>query len=457
VIRRGRYLAAGLAVAALALAAGALAATGSLTYGGCIANAGADGCEAPRLDSLGNNLGLANSPDGSSMYVAAVNGSLTRLARDPATGDLSFTGCFADAGRHHCRDVPHDSLDGASAVAISPDGVSVYVTTEEPSMAINRFKLNTAGRLGYRSCLANGGGHAGAHSCDKPPRNSLDSNEAIAITPDGRSAYVVSSGSDSITWFGRRPNGELRYRGCIANGGKHGCKKAKHRSLGGAFDVAVSPDGASVYVASLSGDAVTRFDRRATGALAYRGCIANKGNHGCRRIQHKPLGGADALTVSPDGTSVYVAALRAGAIVRFERSPGGRLEPRGCFANSGARGCREPLQNSLHGANGIVVSPDGKAVYVSAMSGPTVNGGAGAISVFGRGPDGSLSSVGCFADAGKHECIAPPLESLGSPESIAVSPDGRSVYVGSFGRAVTIFDRQAALPQPARARHQPAR
>ena len=443
--RRRQYVAAVIGVAALVLSAGALAATGSLSYRGCIANAGAEGCEAPRKDSLGNNLGLAISPDGGSVYVAAVNGTLTRLTRDLATGDLSFAYCVADAGRHRCHDVPHDSLDGASGVAISPDGASVYVTSEEPTMAINRFKLNPTGRLGYRSCLANGGGNAGTPSCDKPPRNSLDSNEAIAITPDGRSAYVASSGSDSITWFNLKSNGGLRYRGCVADRGRHGCKNPKHDSLGGAFDVAVSPDGASVYVASLAG-AVTRFDRRPDGSLAYRGCIANKGNYGCRRIEHAALGGADALAVSPDGRSVYVAALRAGAIARFKRSPGGRLEPRGCFANWGTNGCRQPLQNSLHGANGIVVSPDGESVYVSAMTGPTVNGGPGAISWFSRGVDGSLTSMGCFADAGKHECSPPTLESLDSPASLAVSPDGRSVYVGSYGREVSFFGRESALP-----------
>ena len=441
-----RLLALLVLAGALALAAAALAATGSLTFRGCIANAGADGCQAPKRDSFGNNVALAISQDSGSVYVASFNGTLTRLTRDGATGDLSFTDCFADAGRHRCRDVPHDSLDGGSGVAISPDGASVYMTTEEPTSAINRFKVARTGRLGYRSCLANGGGHSGARSCDKPPRNSLDSNEAIAISPDGRSAYVVSSGSDSITWFGRKSTGELRYRGCIADGGKHGCRRPNHDSLAGAFDVAVSPDGESVYVASLTADAVTRFERRPTGALVYKGCIANDGNHGCRRPKHDALTGADALAVSPDGNSVYVAAIRAGAITRFDRSAGGRLEPGGCFASFGAHECRQPLQNSLHAADSVAVSPDGASVYVGAMSGPTVNGGAGAISWFKRGADGSLTSRGCFADGGKHECEPPPLDSLDSPESVAVSPDGRSVYVGSYGRAVSIFDREQPGP-----------
>jgi DNA-binding beta-propeller fold protein YncE len=443
---RRRVLIAMTVAVALALAATALAATGSLTYRGCIANDGADGCRPPERASLGNNAGLAVSPDDNEVYVTGVNGTLTRLTRDQLTGDLSFTDCFADRGRHDCRDVPHDSLDSASGVAVSPDGASVYVTTEEPTSAVNRFKINRFGRLGYRSCLANAGRHRGTSSCDHPPRNSLHDNEAIAISPDGRSAYVVSSGSNSISWFGRRANGELRYRGCYADRGRQGCRNPKHDSLGGAFDVAVSPDGGSVYVASLEGDSITRFDRRSNGSLTYKGCIANKGHHGCRHPVHNALGGADALAVSPDGKSVYATAIRAGAVMRFKRGPGGRLVPGGCFANFAAQGCRQPPQNSLAAANGVTVSPDGESLYVIAMSGPTVNGGAGALTWFALNRDGSLAPRGCFADAGKHECAAPPLESLDSPASIAVSHDGRSVYVGSYGRAVSVFDRVQAVP-----------
>jgi sugar lactone lactonase YvrE len=329
---------------------------------------------------------------------------------------------------------------------MSPDGTSVYVTSAEPTNAITRFASDDSGRLTYQSCMANGGPHAGTRPCAQPPRNSLDSNEAIAISPDGASAYVVSSGSDSITRFDRRPNGALTYHGCIANGGAHRCRRPKRDSLGGAYDVVVTPDGKSVYVAALAGNAVTRFDRRPSGALIYEGCVANGGKHGCRRPKHGALGGADALAVSPDGGSLYVVSARAGAIMRFVRSPTGQLEPGGCFANGGAHGCREPAQDSLYGADGVAVSPDGESVYVAAMSGGTVNGGSGALSWFARHRDGSLTSMDCFADVGTHACEPPALDSLGSPASVAVSPDGDSVYVGSYGRSISIFDREAPRP-----------
>src|SRR3954447_9390073 len=441
-MRRGRphLTIAATAVAMLALAASVFAASGSLSYRGCMANGGVDGCREPANNSFGNNVGLAVSPDGTTVYVATVGGALTEL-RHGAGGGLAYQDCFADGGAHGCRDVPHDSLGAATGVAVSPDGRSVYVTSGQRANAVTRFKQDPDGALKYRDCIANGGSHAGLGGCTQPRRNSLDSNESIAVSPDGGSVYVVSSDSDSITDFKRKSNGALKYRGCIANRGAHGCARPKHDSLGGAFDLAVSPNGTSVYVVALNGDAITRFDRRADGSLVYMGCFANGRAHGCRGLDHNSLGGADAVAVRPDGESVYVASLGGDSITRFLRSPGGRIEPGGCYANSGDHGCRKPMRNSLHAADGVAVSPNGDSVYVAAMTGPTVNGGTGAVTDFTRHGDGSLSFNGCFADRGRYECRAPRLDSLGSPESIAADPDGNAVFVGSFGSQLSIFGR----------------
>jgi DNA-binding beta-propeller fold protein YncE len=438
--RRAHLLWIASATAVLALTAAAIGSTGSLTYQACIANSGLDGCREPLHNSFGNNVGIAVSPDGDSVYVAAVEGTLTAL-RHGSGGALAYEGCFADGGAHDCRDIPHDSLGSATGVAVSPDGRSVYVTSGQRTNAVTRFKQDTTRELVYRGCIANGGSHAGIGGCTQPPRNSLDSNEAVAVSPDGSSVYVVSSDSDSITHFKREPNGALRYRGCIANRGAHGCAKPKHDSLGGAFDLAMSPDGKSVYVVSLDGDAISRFDRTPDGSLVYKNCFANARAHGCRELKHDSLGGADAVAVSPDGESVYVASLGGDSITRFKRSASGRIVPGGCYANSAGHGCQEPEHNALHAADGVAVSPDGQSVYVSSMTGPTVNGGAGAVTHFKRHSDGSLSFKGCFADRGKYDCHDPRLDSLGSPASIAVDPDGSAVFVGSYGSQLSVFRR----------------
>jgi DNA-binding beta-propeller fold protein YncE len=443
--RRLHVVAVAGATAVLAVVAGAFAATGSLTYLGCIADDGAGGCERPGRPSLGNNTAMAISPGGGSVYVAAFEGTLTWLER-AAGGGLIYRNCFADEGAHKCRSAFHDSMESATGVAVSPDGESVYVTSAQGASAITRFKRRPSGRLGWRNCIANGGKRGGTPGCRKAPRNSLASNQAIALSPEGRTAYVVSSESDSITWFKRKGSGALTYRNCIANRGRHGCGRAKENSLGGAHDVAVSPDGQSVYVVSMDADTITRFDRRSGGGLEYRNCITSGRAHGCRKSQNRSLGGAAAVAVSADGKSVYVAALGGDAITHFKRGRDGSLKAADCFANAGAHGCREPRQRSLTAANGVVVGPDGESVYVSGMTGPTVNGGPGALSLFDRGSDGSLRSRGCFADRGRFDCRRPDINSLGSPESIAISPDGTSLYVGSFGREVSIFGREAAVP-----------
>ena len=97
-------------------------------------------------------------------------------------------------------------------------------------------------------------------------RNTASSGaEAVAVSPDGRSVYVASPGSDAVAHFFAAAGGQLTYDGCVSHDGSGGtCAVAA--SLLSANAVAVSPDGKSVYVPAAEGAVVTFLRRRRRGS-----------------------------------------------------------------------------------------------------------------------------------------------------------------------------------------------
>ncbi len=57
------------------------------------------------------------------------------------------------------------------------------------------------------------------------------------------------------------------------------------------------------------------------GALTYKGCFANLGANGCADPRHDSLGGASGVAVSPEGKSVYVASYVDDSVTTFDRTP----------------------------------------------------------------------------------------------------------------------------------------
>ena len=87
---------------------------------------------------------------------------------------------------------------------------------------------------------------------------------SVAVSPDGKSVYVAAPGGvarlnrNVTTGAIAQPPGTA---GCISETGAGPC--ANGHGLDSVFDVAVSPDGKNVYVAS-GGGAVARFNRNTT-------------------------------------------------------------------------------------------------------------------------------------------------------------------------------------------------
>lgn len=410
----------------------------------CIEDAGLDGCET-EMARLGGARAVAVSPDGRSVYVASSSDdSVSRFDR-AADGALTPAGCFEDAGLDGCGNETA-GLDGASGVVVSPDGRSVYVTAVNDD-ALVRFDRAADGALTPAGCFedAGQGGCGAGPTADVP---GLNGARAIAVSPDGGSVYVGSSTVDAaIVRFARAPTGALTPTGCIEDAGLDGCGVGaanETHGLDGIRGVTVSPDGASVYVASFADNAMVTFDRAPDGALTPAGCLEAAGDDCGAGAANDVAGlqGAFGIAVSPDGASVYVSALAAHTLLRFDRAPDGTVIPAGCLEDASSNLCGLGAGNAvpgLHGAAGVAVSPGGASVLVAGFDDSSI------VSMR-RAAGGAVEFAGCLEDVGRVECGAGALADapgLAGANGVAVSPDGASVYVASSNdNAIVYLDRE---------------
>jgi DNA-binding beta-propeller fold protein YncE len=318
------------------------------------------------------------------------------------------------------------------------------------------------GRLG---CLSSG--KAAAKACGKA--RALKGagpgvgSRAIAISPDGRNVYVAASGADAIAVFDRNPvTGALTQpqgkKGCVASM----VGKAKGDECGPAIgliapnSVAVSPDGRTVYATSRSGASITTFHRsRKSGALkqlppSASGCISGLAIPGC--TLGRGVKWPDVVVVSPDGKNVYVGDFAGSGVTSFSRSAGsGALTQlagtAGCITEAGIEGCAKGVQ--MDHIEGMAINPSGKTVYAAAAFGS-------AISILQReASTGALTQAtngnGCITVAAVSGC-AQGYQFAGV-NALVVSPKGGNVYATSLtSNSVTMFRPTEAggLTQPAR-------
>ncbi|MGE0067036.1 MAG: lactonase family protein [Solirubrobacterales bacterium] len=179
------------------------------------------------------------------------------------------------------------------------------------------------------------------------------------------------------------------------------------------------------------------------------GCLVNSGSKGpkscgsARALKGPgPFMGSQAIAVSPDGKNVYVASSKSDAIAIFSRDKkSGELSQAagsgGCISNKGNGGCAKAV--GLNGPNSVAVSADGKNVYATARD-------SNAVLSFRRNKkDGSLrplAGAACYTGLSLPAGCLPALGLL-APDVVAVSADGKNVYVGSFfGNSVASFARE---------------
>jgi DNA-binding beta-propeller fold protein YncE len=417
---------------------------------GCLVDRSAHpgGCAVARaLKGPGPFMGsraIAVSPDGKNVYVASLKSdAIAIFKRNRRSGELTQPpgtgGCVAVKGGGCATAV---GLDGPNSLAISPDGLNVYATARG-SNTISVFQRNPS-----RGALTQLPGAAGCTSGLPVPvcasGRALVGPDVVVVSPDGSNVYVGSFFGNAVAVFDRDPaSGALTQpgssTGCIAEA-ISGCTLGL--ALGAPEGMAISGDGANVYVATALSNAVVVLSRdQSTGTLTQAtngsGCIANSALTGCTTgVQ---LSGANAVAFNPGG-DVYVTSLFSNSVTSFGRSSAGGLTQKkgtfGCLVYLRATGCS--FGRALVAPEGLAVSPDGANVYVAAF-------GTGAIDVLERSKkSGTVNQLpgpaGCLAPHSVPGCTRG--RALRGASSIALSPDGRYLYSTSFGsNAVDIFRR----------------
>ncbi|WP_146460163.1 SdrD B-like domain-containing protein [Rubripirellula tenax] len=276
---------------------------------------------------------LVFSPNGRFGFLAdRSSDEIVVMSRDLSTGHLSFV------ARYENGVGGVDGLDTIEALAISPDGESLYsVSTGQDALAVFRVDTTT-GLLTPTQLFTNG----------TAPTTAFNNPYMVIASPDGRQVAVLAFNSSAINIFDVQPGtSDLLFRSTIT-------------SVPAARTAEFSRDGRFVYVGSSWSNEMRVFDRDVL-----------SGDWTLVQTFATGTGNLDDLTISPDGLSVAVASVTQDRVKVFGRD-----------ASTGMLSELQTIENvaphaTLDGAAEVVYTADGRDLLVA-------SGTSDSITVFSR-------------------------------------------------------------------------
>jgi len=307
-----------------------------------------------RYDGPGNvgdfTYDLEVSPDGSAVFVTGSsigstgNYDYATVAYDASTGSQLWARRTDGPGTN--------AGDSAFDLGVSPDGSAVFVTG---------FSLNSTGFSDFLTVAydASTGSQLWAKSYNGPA-NGSDAAVALGVSPDG-SAVFVTGGSVG-------PSGSGGDYATVAYDASTGSQLWAKSYNGPANDsdfaigLGVSPEGSTVFVTGNSIGSTSDYDYA---TVAYN---ASTGSRLWAKRYNGPrddIDDATALGVSPDGSSVFVTGFSTGPMGDFDYAT------LAYDATTGSQLWVRRYNGPVHGhdwANALGVSPDGSTVFVAGSS-----------------------------------------------------------------------------------------
>jgi sugar lactone lactonase YvrE len=361
---------------------------------------------------------VAASPAGGAVFVT---GSVT-IGYDAATGAQRWVSQYG--GPAHMGSV-------ANAVTVSPDGSRVFVTGEtfdaqrHPEYVTVAYDASTGTRLWVRLHAGHAAGGAAAAA----------EARAIVVSPDGKVVYVTGF-SGHAGAGGRIGLGVYDYV-TIAYDAATGTRLWSARYDNGGNDqgraIAISPSGHVVYVTGRSLSGKTGYD---DATIAYTAAAGKK--LWAARYNGKASKNefANAITVSPDGRSVYITGGSQGrtsrqdlATVRYGAAAGRQLWARRYNGPS----------NLNDSGRGIAVSPDSATVVATGLSTDPPGGDS---------YDIKWVTIAFNAKTGaprwtkRYGVIGAGDTAVNIPAGVVMNPGGGTVYVAG---AIRVFKEEGSF------------
>ena len=241
----------------------------------------------------------------------------------------------------------------------------------------------------------------GALTALSPPSVGAEEGTArVVVSPDGKNVYATNRATTTVSQYSRNTaTGELTALSLAPT------VEAEASPEG----IVVSPDGGYVYVANSGSNTVSQYSRdTATGQLTplSQATVAAGGG---------PIG----IAISPDGNSVYAADSTTNELSQYSRD----TETGQLTALSS-----EATVTAGENVHGILVSPDGENVYAT-------NWGEGTVS-----HEGTVSQYERNTETGQLTALSPEatVPAGTHPHDLAISPDGKSVYVADDASPGTV-------------------
>jgi sugar lactone lactonase YvrE len=352
---------------------------------------------------------LEVSPDGSTVFVTGSSLGLTSaadyttIAYDAPTGHRLWTMRYDGTG---------GGGDQAVALGVSPNGSTVFVTGSSRGLAGDRdfatvaYDAPTGTQLWIKR-------YAG-------PGNGTDRPNALAVSPDGSQVFVtgrsIGSSTSSNSWD----------YATVAYDASAGTKlwTQRYDDPASSDDLAnalgVSPDGSTVFVTGQSAGSPAIYE---IATIAYDATTGDP--LWTKRFDDPETADdvANALGVSPDGSTVFVTGYGRSASTDFDYQT---------VAIDTTTG--DPVWSKRYNgpadyedvANALGMSPDGSQIFVTGVSWATLIQGANYATVAYDAATGAEQWVGRYTRT-----------TYDAAKALAVSPDGSAVFVTGMSNGDT--------------------